>query len=464
MIDRSAVVQEIESAFAAVGYPVDFLDSFDQLECLASHNGSETFLVSEKATGNLFIAKCYDRSLFKNMEAESILGSLSHKGLPIFYRTYVNEKMFCHIRSYVEGTPLSEYAAEQELSQDEIVRICLQLADILIYLHEQTPPVIHRDIKPANIIIKEDGSVVLIDFDIARTFKYGDDTDTVFFGTKGYASPEQYGFTQTDRRSDIYSFGVLLRFLLTDSVRENKKIRLYPPLRKIIDRCTAFAPEDRYQNMQQVKKALQSANPHAQHARIAKMAAFAAAALLICIFACVKIYQRATYNPFTDGSVIPSVMPDEERQAEAVTYLQEKYGTHIFDDTAAYFTVGTLKKVLIEVYGMDEEYVHNSGKVEPPCESPDAFLPWNLDDAQYVDREVLAYFVTKTYWPDVVADWSSLKEDNGIYPGVLVAEPWCEEHGILIGVNRPKDVSMGEAAIAFANADKVYEILRSEEK
>lgn len=464
MIDRKTVVQEIESLFADVGYPDGFLASFDQLECLASHSGSETFLVSEKASGNLYIAKCYDKTIFKAIETEKILRQLNHDGLPSFYCSYSNEKMFCHIRSYIEGIPLSDYAADHELSQEEVVGICLKLADILIYLHEQTPPVIHRDIKPDNIIVREDGSIVLIDFDIARTFKNGDDTDTIFFGTKGYAPPEQYGFSQTDCRSDIYSFGVLLRFLLTDSVRENKKIRVYPPLRKIIDKCTAFAPEDRYANMQQVKKALLSANPHAQNLRLARIAAGIAAALLVLIIAGVKIYKHVTYNPFTDGSVIASVMPDEERQAEAVSYLQEKYGTHIFDDRAAYYTVGMLKDTLIEVYGMDEEYARNSGSLVPPQENPDSFLPWALDDAQYIDRDYLAYFVTKVYWPDVVADWSSLKEDNGTYPGMLVAMPWCEEHGILIGVNRPRDVSCGEAAIAFANADKVYEVLQKEQE
>ena len=96
-----------------------------------------------------------------------------------------------------------------------MIRLCAKLAEILIYLHSRTPPVIHRDIKPENVIITEEKEPVLIDFDIARTFKTAEETDTVFFGTKGYAPPEQYGFAQTDCRSDIYAFGVLLRFLLT---------------------------------------------------------------------------------------------------------------------------------------------------------------------------------------------------------------------------------------------------------
>lgn len=338
------------------------------------------------------------------------------------------------------------------------------IADILIYLHSQIPPVIHRDIKPENIIVTDKEDIVLIDFDIARTFKTSEESDTVFFGTKGYAPPEQYGFSQTDCRSDIYSFGVLLRFLLTDSIRENSKIRLYRPLQNIITRCTAFAPENRYSDMNQVKHALLSANPRSRILRIARIAGCTIAAAAVLVFAGVKIYDRLTYNPFTDGSVIPLVMPDEDRQRDAISYLQEKYDTHIFDDSSAYYTVGMMKNTLIEIYGLDEDYVRIPSPLEPPQENESHFLPWSLDDFQYISRDYLAYFVTKTYWPEVASDWSSIKGNPEQYPGITVSMKWCEEHGILTGVNRPRDVSCGEAAIAFANADKVYAMIQNQRK
>ena len=333
----------------------------------------------------------------------------------------------------------------------------------MIYLQSRTPPVIHRDIKPENVIITEEKEPVLIDFDIARTFKTAEETDTVFFGTKGYAPPEQYGFAQTDCRSDIYAFGVLLRFLLTDSVRENSKIRLYRPLKKIIDRCTAFAPENRYSDMTQVRRALLAANPRSQAMRIARISICAVAAVAILLFAGIKIYEKVTYNPFTDGSVIPLVMPDEERQREAVSYLRAKYGTQLFDNTAAYYTVGMMKETLLELYDMEEEYVRIPNPMEPPQESEAHFLPWSLDDAQYIDRDYLAYFVTKAYWPEIAADWSSIRGTPEEYPGITVSLAWCEDHGILTGVNRPRDVSCGEAAIAFANADKVFSFQLAEQ-
>ena len=463
MIDRKTAVQEIETIFSQAGYPEAFLADYDQLECLASHRGRETFLVREKGTQRLCVAKCYDTALFKKLDPDSILSDLHHEGLPSFCGSYRNDSLFIIVRSYIEGVPLSEYAGEKELSQEEVIRLCAKLAEILIYLHSRTAPVIHRDIKPENVIITEEKEPVLIDFDIARTFKTAEETDTVFFGTKGYAPPEQYGFAQTDCRSDIYAFGVLLRFLLTDSVRENSKIRLYRPLKKIIDRCTAFAPENRYSDMTQVRRALLAANPRSQAMRIARISICAVAAVAILLFAGIKIYEKVTYNPFTDGSVIPLVMPDEERQREAVSYLRAKYGTQLFDNTAAYYTVGMMKETLLELYDMEEEYVRIPNPMEPPQESEAHFLPWSLDDAQYIDRDYLAYFVTKAYWPEIAADWSSIRGTPEEYPGITVSLAWCEDHGILTGVNRPRDVSCGEAAIAFANADKVFSFQLAEQ-
>lgn len=464
MIDNKSVVQEIENLFSKAGYPAEFLADYDQMECLASHHGRETFLVSPKGTEELCVAKCYDSSLFSDQNTENILLNLHHEGIPVFCNSYRNDSMFIIVRSYIRGMPLSEYARDKDLFQEEIVRLCMKLADVLIYLHNQTPPVIHRDIKPENIIITEKGDVVLIDFDIARTFKTAEETDTVFFGTKGYAPPEQYGFTQTDCRSDIYSFGVLLRFLLTDSVRENKKIRLYRPLRNIIARCTAFDPEKRYPDMNQVKRALLSANPRSQALRIIRILICALAAVGVLSISGKLVYDRITYNPFTDGSVIPRVMPDEERQQDAVLYLQEQYGTHIFDDRTAHYTVGMLKDTLIELYGMNEDYVRIPSPLEPPQENESHFFPWSLNDAQYIDRDYLAYFVTKAYWPGIASDWLSINGTPEEYPGITVSMKWCEDHGILTGVNRPRDVSCGEAAIAFANADKIYAILQDNQK
>ena len=256
MNELKRIVENIQSVFAESSYPQEFLDAYDQMECLASHSGRETFLVREKATGKTAVAKCYDRSAFPFQPDPDLLSKLEHPGLPRYIRQYRNERMLCVVREYIEGEPLNDYARERQLTEEEIVSICGQLCSVLSVLHSQTPPIIHRDIKPENIIIRPGGAAVLIDFDIARTFKQASGNDTVCFGTRGYAPPEQYGYGQTDARTDIYAFGVLLRWLVTGSDQPNPNVTINPDLQTVIDRCTAFAPEDRYADIGQTERAL----------------------------------------------------------------------------------------------------------------------------------------------------------------------------------------------------------------
>ena len=66
--------------------------------------------------------------------------------------------------------------------------------------------------------------------------------------------------------------------------------------------------------------------------------------------------------------------------------------------------------------------------------------------------------------PSIVADWSGIKDDNGYYPGVRVAVGFAEETGILTGVNRPSDISMGELALILANSDRVFDKAKGKEE
>lgn len=240
-------------------FPHGFLVSYEAMECLSYNETGETLLVKAKQTGTYFIAKCYtDKTFLFGTTESDLLKNLRHLGLPVFIGEYKNDEMLCVVREYVEGTPLDKYAAERKLTQEQAISIGLQLCDILSYLHGQKPPIIHRDIKPQNIIVDTTGKIKLIDFGISRKYDETARDDTLCFGTKYFAAPEQYGFSQTDCRSDIFSFGALLSWLLTGEL--DLKIALSKigskHLRKIIKRCTAFAPEKRYNSAAEVKAAL----------------------------------------------------------------------------------------------------------------------------------------------------------------------------------------------------------------
>ena len=162
------------------------------------------------------------------------------------------------VMDYVEGESLDkildEFGAQP---QDLVIDWAKQICDTLGYLHSQKPPIIYRDMKPANIMLKPEGNIKLIDFGIAREYKEQSLADTTALGTRGYASPEHFG-GRTDARSDIYTLGMTMHHLLTGADPRPKSyeyipIREYNPelssgLEHIIDKCTAWDPDDRYQN------------------------------------------------------------------------------------------------------------------------------------------------------------------------------------------------------------------------
>lgn len=150
------------------------------------------------------------------------------------------------ISEYVEGTP----ASERTFSEKEAVKLLLELCAAIKALHRAG--VIHRDIKPSNIICGNDGHIRLIDFDSARLRVEFQSRDTEILGTGGYAAPEQYGFMQTDDRSDIYAFGVTMEEILGENAGK-------PKFRRIIKRCTQFDPDRRFRDISAVGRAIKRA-------------------------------------------------------------------------------------------------------------------------------------------------------------------------------------------------------------
>lgn len=450
------LLEAIHLAYDDSTYPSEFLSHYDIMECLGEGNGCDTFLVQD-GQGIPYVAKCYNRGVWELDSHDDMLTTLDHPGLPKHVASYTNEHMTAMVRTFVPGVSLDRHARTRNLSEQNIVSLCVKLCDVLAYLHHRPQPIIHRDIKPANIIVRPDGGVSLIDFDIARVYREGSDADTRFFGTVAYAPPEQYGFSQTDCRADIYALGVVLRFLLTGSPRENRNVRVYRPLEKIIARCTAFDPNRRYADVDQVRRALLRANPRSQGLRIAGVGVATCLACALFVFVGVQVWRAATWSPFNDDA-IPAVLNDEERIADAVAYMQATHGTHLFDGSSEIATMGLLRQALVEVYGLDRDYAYGYQTEGLPTESDEYFMAWGLDDDQYLRRDVAVYAAVKVHDPTLVAEdqWSKLSDDNGEYPGSRVAQLFADEHGITVGANRPYDITVGELALLFANADRVF--------
>ncbi len=247
---------QIVSAAGGEHFPSDFLTDYELCECFATSNSCETFLVEKKPDNKKYVAKCYRKSEFGLNESE-ILQSLHYSGLPAFTGQYENDEYLCVVRDYIEGITLDCYVAQKDLNTAEVISIGVQLCDILIYLHRQNPPVIHRDIKPQNIIIDKDGKITLIDFGIARKYYEDSDHDTFIAATFWYAAPEQYGYAQSDIRSDIFSCCSVLQFAVTGA--EESTAEIFPTkLAQILKKGRSLVPRARYQTAEQLKKALLS--------------------------------------------------------------------------------------------------------------------------------------------------------------------------------------------------------------
>lgn len=209
------------------------------------------FLVRHKQTGKIAVKKYVDFSTIPIYEKISRIQNIH---LEKIY-DYAGDGIWgIVITEFISGITLQEYMnLSGPLEMQTACHMLQDLLEVLIEVHGQG--IVHRDITPDNIMVSNDGVLKLIDFGIARQKKEKQQCDTAILGTAGYAAPEQYGFYQTDERTDIYALGVLLNKLLTGSFPNEKKYGA-GPLKEIIERSIAMDPGMRFQNAQEMLTAV----------------------------------------------------------------------------------------------------------------------------------------------------------------------------------------------------------------
>lgn len=145
----------------------------------------------------------------------TLLARLNHGNLPRATDFFVDQSgaNFYLVVDFIDGQDLEQVRQSRRCHEDEVIKWSISILEVLDYLHHQMPPIIYRDLKPANIMLEKTGQIKLIDFGIAREYDPAFNAKQTVIGSHGYAPPEQY-HGKAEPRSDIYSLGVVMHFLI----------------------------------------------------------------------------------------------------------------------------------------------------------------------------------------------------------------------------------------------------------
>ena len=208
-------------------------------EPIPSHGFSE--MVKVKRQGRWF--------LLKGLKPEyALMVQLDHPNIVKAYAKEMNDELGpCIVMEYIDGVTLDCFL-DNKPSQQARRKVVDQLIDALAYIHNRQ--ILHRDLKPSNILITHNGNnVKILDFGLSDADDYAILKQSA--GTLGFMSPEQKqksasnGNLVIDCKSDIYTFGLLLREIFPHRYRY------------IAAKCTRNNPEQRYADMEEVRKAFE---------------------------------------------------------------------------------------------------------------------------------------------------------------------------------------------------------------
>lgn len=227
-------------------------EQYHKLTRLGESLQKETWLVQEEETGKLYVWKevpCEQREIYEKIKR------MTHPNFAKIKAILNGENCVIVLEEYISGETVKNRLQEEgKFSGAEAYTIITTLLQVLKLLHEQK--IIHRDIQPGNLLISTDHVLKLLDFGIARVPKENQSRDTQILGTAGYAAPEQFGFTQSDERTDLYAVGVLFYQMLTGRMPIGNQCEEEVPYSAFISKCIAIDPNDRFFDAQAAYEAL----------------------------------------------------------------------------------------------------------------------------------------------------------------------------------------------------------------
>jgi serine/threonine-protein kinase len=223
----------------------------------------------------------WDYTFVQRFQREArVAASLDHPSIVAIYEVNQIEGVHFIAMQFLEGRTLSQILeAEGQLAVSQVQAIVEQVSFALDYAHARG--FVHRDVKPGNVIVADDGRATLTDFGLVKAGEGTKlSTTGVIFGTPEYMSPEQAQGEKVDRRSDVYSLGIMLFEMLTGQVPFEADTPLEVPVKhltaalplprevnpdipepveRVILKAMAKAPEDRFQRVSEMVEALRQA-------------------------------------------------------------------------------------------------------------------------------------------------------------------------------------------------------------
>ncbi|MUG99833.1 protein kinase [Scytonema sp. UIC 10036] len=202
----------------------------------------------------------------------ALLQQLQHPRIPKYLATFETDCGFCLVQEYIDARSLAE---PQHFTIESVQLIAIAILEVLVYLQKQLPPIIHRDIKPENILVDEQLNVYLVDFGLARIGIENLSASSTVKGTLGFMPPEVLFGRSLTLASDLYSLGMTLVCLLTQTkstqvgelIDDNFRVNLNSLVPQVnsrlvswLEKMVAPSPQERFPNANTALCLLKSIN------------------------------------------------------------------------------------------------------------------------------------------------------------------------------------------------------------
>lgn len=417
-------------------------DGYELEKTLKTGQRGQVLLLRSKTTRERAVCRRFTGS---GEVYEKMLGlELPH--LPRVYAAAEKDGQVLTLEEFIQGDSLAFLLEGGPLPSSQARNIATQVCLALEGLHELGA--VHRDIKPENILLRGDEAVV-IDFDASRLRKAESISDTHIMGTTGYAAPEQYGFSQTDARADIYSVGVLLNEMVTKQhpateLAENE-------LRPVIKRCIEVNADMRYPSAAALMAALEDcAAPRRRGKRwlwLLPAAALLCAALLLfrpdsgpAPVSYGGSGEPSTPSPIPD-SLLLDISVDTWTGSTEPSYTEFQYDLDEDGETETYyFVVGSN---LEGPGGLTLSGVDNRTPLpESPSElivAPavakytDSGLQYAYEFSELLENQTLTLYCSQQWGTDE-PEQMSVSPLNGLWPGATLIQFETKDAGIWVYV------------------------------